>query len=228
MLNFQESRIMQTIERPVASGATVTAEGQALVNDTTGGVAGVKPATGASTELFMGVALSQQLTPLYLPFIERQTVAALAVTCSNTPAAGTIRVYNVTKAAVVTAGAGAGQYGISGAVITIVTGGTTVNTDVLEISYRYSPTTLQVRSIQGDIPPGGAAGLTLNSVGVITQGDVVTTEFDTAVDWTAANPTIKLAANGLFTIGGSGPTVDCKIIKVPASGDAFLGLHFAV
>jgi len=235
MLLFQNSRIIQSTERPVAAGATVAAEGQALVNDTTGGVHGVKPSTGASGEIFVGVSIAQQLTPLYLPSIERATVTAgLTVTTLNTPVAGTLRVYNVTKAAVVAAGSSAGQYGISGNVITVVTGGTTVAADVLEVSYRYSPTTLQARAIQGDIPAGGAASLTLNSVGVVLSGDVYTTEFDTSVDWTAANPAIKVGANGLFTIGGSGATVpNAYIVKVPTfgspnTGDSVLGIHFSV
>lgn len=225
MLQFQDSRIMQSTERPVAVGATIVAEGSALVADTTGGVFGVKPSAAASGELFAGVSLAQQLTPLYLPYVERGTVAALVVTLTNTPAAGTIRVYNVTKAAVVAAGGAAGNYGISGNVITIVTAGTTVNGDVLEVSYRYSPTTLQARTIQGDIPPGGAAALTLGSVGVISDGDIVTTEYDTSVDWSAANVVIKTGANGLFTIGGTGTTINGFVTKVPAAGDAFLGIH---
>lgn len=235
MLLFQNSRIIQSTERPVAAGATVTAEGQALVATNVGGVFGVKPSTGAAGEIFAGVSLAQQLTPLYLPAVERLTVTAgLTVTVRSTPVGGTLRVYNVTKGAVVAAGVAAGNYSIVGNVITVVAGGATAAADVLEVGYRYSPTTLEAKAIQGDIPAGGAASLTLNSVGAILQGDVYTTEFDTSVDWTAANPVITLGANGLFTIGGAGAVVpNAYIVKVPsagsiATGDSVLGIHFSV
>ena len=229
MIQFQDSKFGSSEELPIMVGATVTAEGQALVADYTGGVFGVKPSAGAAGEQFVGVSLSQQLTILYLPYVERLTVAALAVTTSFTPAAGTIRVYNVTRAAAVAAGAGAGQYGISGAVITVVTGGATVNTDVLEVSYRYSPSTVQARAVQGDIPAGGSAALTLGTTGVVTSGTIVNSEFDTSVDWSANPTTVKLAAGGLFTVGGSGINVpNCHVTQVPSASNPFLGLRFSI
>lgn len=233
MLSFQDSKIMQSSEEDVATGFTVTAEGQALVATLVNGVFGVKPSAGTAGENFAGFSLAQQLTPSYLPFVERLTVAGLAVTVANTPQGGTLSVYNVTKAAAVASGASAGNYSISGNVISIVTGGTTVNGDVLEVRYRYSPTTVQVKAIMGDIPPGGAASQTINRVGVIKQGVIYTTEFDTSVDWNnPSNLAIKLSANGLLTLGGSGTTVpNSYITKVPQAGDAsgvsYLGLSFS-
>lgn len=228
MLDLTRTRIARSVERPVAVGVTITDEGQPVVADSTGSVFGVKPCTNTAAEQFMGVSLSQQMTPLEFPKIEELTVSGLVVTTAKTPLAGTIRVYNVTKAAVVTAGGAAGNYGISGSTITIVTGGTTVNTDVLRVSYRYAPTTLEARSLQGDIPPGGAASLTLGTIGVIEEGDIYTTEYDTSVDWTANPVIVTLGASGVFTIGGTGTAhPGIRVINVPTSADPYLGLRIA-
>lgn len=231
MLLFQDSKIVQSVEQPVVIGSTITAEGQALVAAYASGVYGVKPSTGAAGEQFVGVAFSQQMTPLYLPNFESLTVNATTyqVTLAYTPAAGTLRIVNA-SGTVQTAGdptTTANTYSITGNVVTFHSGQAGV---VMTISYRYSPTTVQARSVQGDIPAGGSAGLTLNSVGVVTQGSIVTSEYDTSVNWgTGAAIIVTLGANGLFTIGGSGTVVpNAYVTKVPSAGDPYLGLHFAV
>jgi hypothetical protein len=228
MIIFSDSKIMKSIERPVQVGSTITAEGSALVATTTSGVFGVQPSAGASNEQFCGVSLAQQLTLLYFPAYDSLIVnSSLVVTTTYTPSAGTLFVYNVTRSAVVAAGSSAGNYAISGQTVTVVTGGTTQIGDNLQVAYRFSPTTLQALSVMGNIPAGGAAALTLGSVGTIVEGDVVTTEFDTSQNWAAANIVIKTGANGLFTIGGSGATVNGYVTAVPSNSYPYLGVHFA-
>jgi len=230
MLLFPDTKVMQSIERAVAVGSTITAEGQALVTTTSGGVFGVSASTGTSADVaaFAGVSLAQQLTMLFSPALDNLVVnTGLAVTTTYTPYTGTLRVVNLTRdpTLALLAGAAAGNYGISGNTITVVTGGATVAGDTLAVYYRYTPTTLEALAIQGNIPPGGAASLTLGSVGVITQGDILTSEYDTTVDWTAANVVIKTGANGVFTIGGSGATVNGFVTAVPSSTSPYLGIH---
>jgi hypothetical protein len=229
MLRFELSKISDSMEKPVAAGATVTAEGQALVAVAGGGV---KPATGAAGEIFAGIAMAQQITPLALPKVERLIVAAdNTVTLAGTPLASTLRVVRTdTGAALVagTPGTNATDYSISGTVVTV---NSALVGKTVEVAYRFAPTTLQVKAIQGDIPPGGAAALLLNSVGVVIKGDVVTTEFDTTADWStvSASTPIKLAANGLFTIGGSGATVaGAYVTQLPSAESPFLGIHINV
>lgn len=227
MILFPSSRILQSEERPVAIGSTVTAEGQALVADTTGGVFGVKPSTGGAGEKFMGVSLAQQLTLLYVPNIESLVQGvANTITLAHTPAAGTLRLVNATSTTLQTVGnpgTTANQYSISGLVITL-NAAQVGNT--YTATYRFSPTTVEARSIQGDIPAGGAAALTLGSVGVVKQGEIVTTEFDTTVDWTAANIVVTLGAGGLFTIGGAGAVTGAVVVEVPSLTSPYLGLSF--
>lgn len=227
MLKFNVN-ISDSVERPVAQGFTVTAEGQALVADRTGGLYGVKPSTGASGEQFAGVSISQQLTPLYLPIMEVLTVPATgtyAVTLAKTPAGGTLRVVS-SGAGVLAAGspgAEVDEYSITGNVITV---NVARAANTLTINYRYSPTTVELATVQGDIPPGGSVSLVLGSVGVIRRGDIYTSEYDTSVDWTAANPLVYAGANGLFTtVQGTAALVNCTVIGVPSASNPFLGLE---
>lgn len=230
MLRFELSRIVDTTERSVATGSTVTAEGQALVQDVVNG--GVKPSTGAANEIFVGVSMAQQLTMLAFPKVEDLITAAdNTVTMAALPLASTLLVVRTDTGAVLAAGVPAGdatKYSIAGGVITVNAAlvGKTIRT-----SYRFAPTTLQAKVIQGDIPPGGAAALLLNRVGVVTKGEIFTTEFDTTVDWTTVtNATlITLGANGLFTIGGAGSGIKgAYVTQLPTAAAPFLGIHFSV
>lgn len=229
MLDLSKTRVHRSIERPVAVGATVTAEGQVLVADVSSSVFGVKPSTGAAGEQFMGVSLAQQLTPLYMPKVEVLVVAAAATTsapASKTIVSGTLRVVAETSGEL-TAGNPAtttGQYSVD-----LNTGIITVHADQtgedLTVYYRYSPTTVEAQMLQGNIPPGGAASLTLDSVGVIEQGDIFTTEYDTTINWEAANPVaVTMGANGVFTTGGN-VTVNARVIAVPTTTNPYLGLR---
>lgn len=241
MLHFELSKLINTIERPVATGATVTQEGSALVYNSVGG--GVQPSTGVAGEIFAGVSFSQQMTPMQFPQYDALTATSPTasgtlptLTTGNLPIAGTIRVVDVTTATTYAAGTPAttaNTYSISGNTVTVPAAAAGHN---FTVSYRFAPTTAQVLTVQGNIPPGGSSGLLLNSTGVVLQGDVATTEYDTSVDWTSvtrANP-ITLGANGLFTIGGSGtPLTSAYVTLIPASGTtqygaSLLGIHFSV
>jgi len=235
MLNLTASKIARSEELPFSPAAPVTAVGQALVQNGTF----VKPGTGGAGELFVGVALAQPLTLLNFPAVESLVANASGiVTLANTPIAGTLRVYAPDLTANLTVGTPASnttEYSISGATITehvSRAGKTTI------AYYQFVPTTAQARLIQGDIQPGGAASLTTGTVGVIRAGTVFTSEYDPTVDWTTANPAIKVGANARFTIGGAGAAVpNAQVISAPtysgssgggvASTTSLLGLYFS-
>lgn len=221
MLYFPQTKQYVSIELPVAPGSVVTAEGQALVSDTTAGVYGVKPSTGASTDNFVGVAVGQQMALLFLPKVEEAVHdTSNTFTLARTPAAGSLSVYNLTTGAVVPA-SGGGAWSLSGDVVTLDAGTQGAS---LQYTYRFAPTVNEARAFQGDVYPGGPAGSVVDQIGVIKNGVVYTTEFDAAVNWHATNPTVRVAANGLFTIGGSGTVVACSIVAIPSVTQPFLGL----
>lgn len=224
MLQFDKVRVLESVEAPVATGYTVTAEGQALVADYTGSVFGVRPGTAGATEKFYGVSIAQQLTLLYLPMIETAVSPTLSgppttftITLARTPV-GNIRFYDETTPAALTPGnptLNANEYTLVGDQLTLNYSAQGAG-KTLSLSYRYSPTTVEAMTVQGDIPPGGAANLTLGTMGVIRKGRIATTEFDTSVDWTVTSPTITLGANGLFTIGGTGIAVpNAVVVEIP-------------
>jgi hypothetical protein len=231
MLMFQKSRFDVSREHPVATGSTITAEGACLVWDNQAGP-GVKLGTGAANEKFAGVALAHQLTPLALPMVEDVVLSGTTASYSKQIVTSSIRAFDVTAGAAITvvSGApGAGQLGYNNTtkVITYADGTKTGNT--IRLYYRYVPTTLEALAAQGNIPAGGGAALYLGTIGVVTNGVVYTSEFDGTVDWTAANPVVKIGAGGLFTIGGSGGGVaNANIVSIPTPDSPWLGLSFAV
>lgn len=228
MLKFNV-HISDSVERPVAQGYLISAEGQALVADYSDGVFGVKPSEGAEGEQFVGVAMSQQLTVEYMPKVEDLSVPATGtyvVHLENTPVSGSLAVISPV-AGVLTSGTpatGEDKYSISGTTITV---NSARASESLRVSYRYSPTVVEAKAIQGDIPPGGSAGILLGTVGVIRRGDVYTSEYDTTVDW--SDPVaVYLADNGLFTTDSNSDTatkVNATVISIPSASNPFLGLE---
>jgi len=229
MLYFPGTRIVQSIEYPVASGATVTQEGAPLAWSITGN--GVQPSLGTSADRFAGISLNQQYSPVTLPYVENDVVpstGAATITLANTPASGTLYIYNLTNATVQTAGTPGSTdntYSISGNVVTL---NTARAGNSLYIGYSYSPTTQQVLGLQGMAPAGTPIATYLGSTGVIVEGVVYTTCYDTSVNWGGngtAPATINLGA-GQFTVGGSGPAINAFVQSVPSVSSPFLGLWF--
>jgi len=222
MLSFDKTRIFRSVERKTATGTTITAEGQALVLDVTAGLGTVKPSTGAALEQFMGFSLAQQLTIDVFPFIDTFTVPAaapLTITLPHTPLAGTIRIVETGASALL---ADPADYSVVGKVVTFVANAG----DTVSIAFRYNPTVLQAKQFQGDILPGGAAALVLDSVGVIEVGDVYTSEYDTLSDFTVNPPRLYLGANGVITtVSGGVELVGARVIEAPVAGYPFLGVR---
>jgi hypothetical protein len=222
MLYFPLTRANVSGEFAVDPSNLVTSEGQALVSQLVNGVVAVKPSTGAAnTEQFMGIAVSQQMTITSMTKVEDIVQpSSNTVTLDFTPSSGTLSVYDQTAGAVIASGAGG--WTLSGNVVTLQAG---TAGHSLTFYYRYAPTSLQSEQIQGDIYPGGPAGNVVNQVGIMRNGVVYTSEYDTTVNWNVALPVVSLGANGRFTIGGSGAVLNgARVIAVPTSTSAFLGL----
>ncbi len=232
MLLHTKNRVVDSAERAVASGTTITAEGCALVADYTDGVFGVKPSTSSAAP-FVGVARAQQLTPLLASKVERFTVgASKVVTLSKIPTAYTsLRIYDVTAdadLAVDSTGPASSILAVlTAATATVTTHSTQVGHE-LEFSYRYVPSAQDALDLQGNIPAGGAASLILDSVEVIEIGDVYTSEYDPTADYTDTSKSVCIMAGGLFTNvtpDGTHAAVRAVIIEVPSADSAWLGLR---
>ena len=228
MLYFPATRIINSIEFPVASGSTITAEGAPLTWNAAAG--GVKLSVGDSTDRFAGISLSQQLTPTTLPYVENLTIpgsVSYTVTTTFAPVGSTIFVTDTTTGTVQTAGNPAttdNTYSISGSVLTLHANraGNTI-----QVTYSYSPTVQQVLNAQGNVPAGTAVSAVLGSTSVIVEGVVFTSMYDTSVNWaTVAAGAIQLGV-GKFTAGGSGQSIPgAYVYSLPSVTQPFLGLWF--
>lgn len=227
MILFNQSRIIESVERPVASGQTVDQEGRALVGVLTAGVFGAKFAAGSGSEQFLGVSFNTPALLSRIPLIEDRTQsAANTITLSQAPISGTLRIQNTVSGTVQSAGnpSNANEYSISGTTVTLNSASIGVK---FRVWYAYVPTTVQAVALFGNTHPGGQAGLALGQTGVITRGDVYTCEFDPTSDWVTGG-TVRLGTNGIFTLGGSGTQLtNVSIIGVPSigSGVPALGLQ---
>ena len=63
MLYFPNTRAFDSVERAIAAGSVVDAEGAALIAVLSGGVFGVKKSTGAANEKFAGVSTCAVMNP---------------------------------------------------------------------------------------------------------------------------------------------------------------------
>lgn len=233
MLYFPQTRIELTVSRPLAPGAVINAEGAALTGVITAGTYGVKNATGTSADQFAGVAVDTPIQPLTLPYVETNVVPSNGVVqLSFTPNTGTLLVINNSTGAamsLVTTGPAsaltATEYQVDAtnpAALDFATSNSGVS---MTVYYRYNPTVMQGMFMQGMQLPGGPSGAYLGEVGVITRGDVYTTEFDTSFNWSTAVGVV-LEAGGLFTgtTSAASALAGVQILTLPQAGSAYLGL----
>ena len=234
MLYFPQTRIELSIERPLLPCVTVNAEGSALSGIISAGAYGVQPTTGTA-DIFAGVAVNSPINPLNLPFIDTIVVPATGIVqLSYTPIPGTMLVMNgstpFTQATNGTAQSAltATQW-VNGSVPGQILVNVSNSAATLSVAYRYAPTVMQAMMLQGMVLPGGPAGAFLGQVGVITRGDVYTSEFDTSANWSTAVG-VTLEANGLFGAASTAATAipGAQIIALPSHSSAYLGLYINV
>jgi len=229
MLYFPQTRIELSVERPVAQGSQITAEGAALVSNLTGGVYGVKQSTGAAGEVFAGVSINSVTSLTQAPKIEESVLGNTnAIFLAADPLPGTVLVVRKDTGAVLTAAASADatHYAVSGTNAKQFLFDAALQGVAIKVVYAYAPTLVQAMALQGNVLPGGPAGQYLGQVGVVTRGDAYTDQWDTSADWSSAVGVVLLA-NGKF-----GPTAvaanairGIQIIELPTAGRSYLGLN---
>jgi hypothetical protein len=228
---FPFGKTADSTEMLVAPGATILAEGQALVRTNGNTSAGVLPSTGGATDVFVGFAVAgTSAAPFAEPYynkVEQFLVPSTGtVTLSLTPVAGQVFVFDNT-----TNGPGTG-YTVTGANITGLTAG-----DEITVTYKYPLSVIQARALFGDVQPGGYSGAYVGQIGVYTRGTIYTSEFDSSKNWagagSAAAQTLCLAANGQVTLGtpGTAPAgvaiPNAYVSAVPSQDQPFLGITFS-
>lgn len=232
MLFLPKTRPMDTIELPILSSAPSFLEGTALIYTMEGGVNKVTQSAGAAnTDIFAGVAFNLNRVPSTSVFVDTVTAPTgggnrtLTFTPLNPSTQVSVVEVSTGTALTFNAGAGAGQFNLSGTTITF---NTAEAGKTYYVTYRYTLTVDQARMRFGDGSwyGSGAPTSATQSIGVIKSGIVYTDMFTTQDNWSAANAgTIKVGANGYFQIGGTGATVQGSVRETPTPDFPWLGLY---
>lgn len=238
MLNLQRCIFSRVDEANVASGSTVSAEGRILISALgTDGEEYVTEAAGGASEIFAGISYNTNLTPTQYPNVESGTIPdaspyTIQLVKTNLVSAQ-IRVYADTTGeldndtAVHPTNPDAGKFSVNYTTGLVYFNAAQTEEDVT-IYYQYQPTTAEAVSRWFE------AGINVNSAGYFNQIGVIkppciiyTTEYNDAIDWSAATA-IKTRANGSVDdqTGGGTTLTGAKVIHVPDTSNEFLGIEF--
>lgn len=225
MLNINTTKVIKSDAADLASGVATVLEGKALVAVYEGGELKVKHSTGAANEKFVGIAFNTVQPVDKLPFFDFLTTlpGVATIVLPYAPVGGAIRLVDTADNAVLTVGdpaTAADKFSINATTVTVHA---SRKDHKFSVSFDMVPTIQQLQMLQGDTAPGVNVIRQLGRTGFIQIGEVETYEFDPLADW--SNPTtVKLGADGRFTVGGSGTTVDCIVVRAPGAGKASLVL----
>ena len=233
MLKLNASHPIRIVERPIATGSTIGAEGIPLIQAIENGEEHVLPSTTGGSDIFVGFSYAHNIVPTVLSRVEAHTVPAVSPYTvqleRNNVVAGQIIWYEAADLSSTYTEAGSASSGVFAVVD--ATGVMTFHSDEAGVAilavYRYSPTTLEVSMemphLNININPAFAY---VNNMGVIVGGEVYTDQFDGSYDWTN-NPanvylgTAILAGSGSILIGG-------RVIHAPDVDNPFLGVSFGL
>ncbi len=221
MIYFPFSKFVDSSEATVAPGASISAEGQALVRAAGASASGVTVSAGSAGEVFAGFSVlgvsAAPLAMLYATKVEHFTVPGSGIVqLAQTPVAGQLAVFDLTANAAVATPT------VVGSTVTTLTAG-----NVVKVTYQYAMTSVQSRSVQGDVQPGGYAGQIVGQTGVVKRGTIFTDQFDASVNWAAATA-IKLDPNGQITDQtGTGVAIVGYVVSAPSTEVPYLGLEFS-
>lgn len=216
MLNLTASTLHRSYEYPIAPEARLVAAGCCLVAGKQAGT--VAPSTGVDGEVFVGFSAAQQMTLFSVPHSEElHTDSAGKAKLAKEPEAGTL--FSPDKT------------GLTATNKEVDFGSTLADKDVT-VHYRFVPTTVEARFLQGDGPAGGAAAISIGTVTTCVAGTIYTSEYDTTVDWSnLTGKVIGVGANGRVTAGAASaikcPIPNARVVAAPSSGSSELGLYFS-
>lgn len=228
MIVQKYTRLFLSEHRKVESGVIIQEEGQAMVNVKENGETVVRPSTGAAGEVFAGISMARNTPPTTLQWVAQGVIPDTgAVELPRTPITGQILVKIGTTAATISAGApaSAAETQLAGDVLTFHADNIGKN---YFVQIAYEPGMQEALQLVGSMPIGGLAATYQGVVGVITRGEVATSFYDAASDWSTALK-VKLGADGRFTTSGPGDVIPgLTVINAPSSENSALTLRVNV
>lgn len=220
------SKYVDSSEAIVAPGAVIDHEGMVLVRSKTAQFQGVKPSTGTADDLFAGFSIAgTSAAPFIEGFANKQEtfsadIVGTSVELQFAPLPNQVFAFDLSTNAAVT------PITVTGKTVSGLTPGHAV-----QITYKYTLTVVQARSLQGDQQPGGYSGAYVGQIGLLKRGLIYTSEFDASKNWMAATE-VRTGAGGQVTdqsgsAGGPGVVIPAQIVAIPSSEVTFLGLEFS-
>jgi hypothetical protein len=222
----------------VATGYTVSEEGQGLVAVMENGVENVMPSAGLAGEVFVGFAMFRQQTFTTAAVVEDHVVPTaapyLVELSKNNLITGQIRVYDATNDVDLTPAAAppavaAGEY-----LVDLVAGTVELNAAeagvTIRVYFRYEMTAAEAILHYYEAPTNHPDPNYFAQVGVGKgKGRVFTMYYDQAIDWSTAALIPYLAADGMITGAGPGPAIPSgRVVSVPSPADPYLGIEFLI
>jgi hypothetical protein len=238
MWNFSDSNGSLKRDLEVATGQSVAKEGALLVRVLEAGIQKVQPAAGSSTEIPVGFAVLDNenfSTDVRVESITVPSSGPYVVTLSHADIVGTspnceVRVQPASGSdyTQVAGAPAATQFQVSSASAGQITFNSAQAGAVLTVYYRFNLTVAEAALINpGTRSPNNTASAMFKHVTVLSgHGEVYTKEYAANIDFSTG--TLKSAAGGLITMGGSGADLSAlmHVIKLPSADDATLGLAF--
>lgn len=231
MLKRNATVIGSTMEGQVVTGSSVLHDGSVLTRVLVSGKEKVKPSEGLKTDVFIGFSYNLNANPINASKVELVTVPATSprsITLAKTNTlVGQILIRKVSGGTVldeVSANPGAGEYAVDEATGIILFNVAEAGV-AIQVVYRYtvSAADLYYRYSHTD-PNRDALYDMFQAVGVITEGDVFTDQFNAGIDWNNVI-SVNMAAGGLVTGDGAGEEIpNARVIHSPTSDNPFLGV----
>lgn len=224
MIQYQMSKFFKTRERAVLPGTPFKEEGIAIALVREDGALYATPCTGAAGETFGGFTMSTNVPTSFSTEID--TVPAVPVVMlPRVPVTGQLYVAIDGQPATVSVGTDAPT---AAGKVTLNDRQLLVHADDvgkdLYYQFHYELTASEASEVTGDYYGGShnAAGVKMNSVGAVIEGQVATNMFDASKDWSnVMHP--RLGENGMLTTDGSGTLLTNVVIAgVPNADTPFL------
>jgi len=227
MIDIKRTFYTWSDTQPVATGKTVSEEGQGLVAVMEGGVEKVMPSAGLAGEVFVGFAMFRQKTfstaavvedhivPTAVPYVVELGKQNLIL--------GQVRAINIaTGLPVVPASSDLAKGTLT---FTVAESGLSIR-----VYYRYDLTVAESIQQFYEAPINHPDPNFFSQVGVGKgKGRVFTMYYDQAIDWSVAAIVPALANKGMITVGGVGPEIpNARVVQVPSPTDPYLGIEFLV
>lgn len=229
MLDPRTSLYRDTINRPAADAAMLNESGFACVYTRENGITQVRKSTGAAGEVFAGFNLTRTVPPQQMTkVVEASVPANKTIHLPRTPILAQLLVkVEDTKLTIVADVADLAEDSVVLEGDTLTFHDTQVGGD-LYIVFAYEPTVNEAKELTGDMPYGGLAEPTTNTVTLVTKADSLGTSFfDASCDWSDATKIHpKLGANGNLTLDGSGTELkNITILAAPTGETPFLQIE---